>query len=147
MIKQDLIDYKTWKKRMCKLNEDIDRLSEKDIDVVSGKVKGSMDSYPYIERRFTVQMEVPEQAEKVNEQIARKEREIEELERKMREVEDFIDDIEDVQVKTIFEYRYLEGMSCAEIGKKFGYTHARISQLISRSLKDLQNLQHLQKEV
>lgn len=137
MIKQDLIDYKTWKKRMCKLNEDIDRLSEKDIDVVSGKVKGSMDSYPYIERRFTVQMEVPEQAEKVNEQIARKECEIEELERKMREVEDFIDGIEDVQVKTIFEYSFLDGLTQKEVGEKTGFTQARISQLISLQVKDL----------
>lgn len=137
MVKQDLIDYKTWKKRMCKLNEDIDRLSEKDIDVVSGKVKGSMDSHPYIERRFTVQMEVPEQAEKVNGQIARKEREIEELERKMHDVEDFIDGIEDVQVKTIFEYRYLDGLTQKEVGEKTGFTQARISQLISLQVKDL----------
>lgn len=136
MIKQDLIDYKTWKKRMCKLNEDIDRLSAKDIDVVSGKVKGSMDSHPYIERRFTVQMEVPEQAEKVNEQIARKEREIEDLERKMREVEDFIDGIEDVQVKTIFEYSFLDGLTQKEVGEKTGLTQGRISQLISQVIKD-----------
>ena len=132
MVKQDLIDYKTWKKRMCKLNEDIDRLSAKDIDVVSGKVKGSMDSHPYIERRFTVQMEVPEQAEKVNEQIARKEREIEDLHRKMREVEDFIDEIEDVHTKTIFEYRYLEGMSTEMVAEKYGYTKGRISQIVSK---------------
>lgn len=137
MVKQDLIDYKTWKKRMCKLNEDIERLSEKDIDVVSGKVKGSMDSHPYIERRFTVQMEVPEQAEKVNEQISRKEREIEDLQRKMREVEDFIDGIEDVQVKTIFEYSFLDGLTQKEVGEKTGFTQARISQLISLQVKDL----------
>ena len=136
MVKQDLIDYKTWKKRVCKLNEDIDRISEKDIDVVSGKVKGSMDSHPYIERRLTVQMEVPEQAEKVNGQIARKEREIEELERKMREVEDFIDGIEDVQIKTIFEYSFLDGLTQKEVGEKVGLDRSRISRKIDDFLKN-----------
>ena len=136
MTKQKLSRYPALKKRMEKLESDIEDLMCKDIDVVSGKVKGSMGEHPYIERRFTVEMEVPEQAEKVGEQIAGKKRELEELETQMREIEEFIDEIEDVHVKTIFEYRYLEGMTCTEIGKKLGYTHGRVSQKISDFLKD-----------
>lgn len=131
MTKQKLSRYPALKKRMEKLESDIEDLMCKDIDVVSGKVKGSMGEHPYIERRFTVEMEVPEQAEKVGEQIAGKKRELEELETQMREIEVFIDGIEDVHVKTIFEYRYLEGMKVKDIAEKLGYTKSRISQIIS----------------
>lgn len=132
MTKQKLSEYPALKKRCEKLKGDIEDLRYKDIDVVSGKVKGSMDSHPYIERRFTVEMEVPEEAKKVREKISDKEREVEELEMKMREVEEFIDGIEDVHVKTIFEYRYLEGMSVDAVAEKYGYTKGRISQIVSK---------------
>ena len=141
MTKQKLSRYPALKKRMEKLESDIEDLMCKDIDVVSGKVKGSMDSHPYIERRFTVEMKVPEQAEKVGEQIAGKKRELEELETQMREIEEFIDEIEDVHVKTIFEYRYLEGMTQAEVGEKVGLDRSRISRKIDDFLKNAHKAQ------
>ena len=48
---------------------------------------------------------------------------------------DFIDDIEDVQVKSIFEYRYLEGMTQTEVGEKMGFDRSRISRKIDNYLK------------
>lgn len=141
MTKQKLSRYPALKKRVEKLESDIEDLMCKDIDVVSGKVKGSMREHPYIERRFTVEMEVPEQAEKVGEQIAGKKRELEELEMQMREIEVFIDGIEDVHVKTIFEYRYLEGMTQAEVGEKVGLDRSRISRKIDDFLKNAHKAQ------
>lgn len=135
MSKEELSKYVTYKKRIEKLQSDIMDLEERDIDVVSGKVKGSMKDFPYTERRFSVQMELPAEVEKVHKQIVKKRREADELEARMLEIEDFIDSIEDVQVKSIFEYRYLEGMSQAVVGKKMGLDRSRISRKIDDYLK------------
>ncbi|MBD5089500.1 MAG: hypothetical protein HDT30_11960 [Clostridiales bacterium] len=137
MTKQELAKYPALKRRAEKLKEDIYELQTRDIDSVSGKVKGSMREHPYTERRFSVQMEVPEEAEKVRRQIASKQQELEKVKREMQRIEEFIDRIEDVHIKTIFEYRYLEGMTCEEVGKKYGYTRGRVSQIISNYFKTL----------
>lgn len=136
MTKKNLNEYPALKKRREKLKNDIEDLKCRDIDVISGKVKGSMREHPYIERSFTVEMEVPEEAGKVRDKIAGKEWEIKELEGKMREVEEFISAIPDVQIKTIFEYRYLEGMSVDAVAEKYGYTKGRISQIVSNLFKN-----------
>ena len=134
MTKKELGMYQIYKKRVEKLNRDISDLQDKDIDVVSGKVKGSMKHFPYTERRFSVEMELPEEVERVSRHIAKKEKEMEELSTRMTEIEDFIEGIEDMQSRSIFEYRYLEGMTCEEIGKELGYTKGRVSQIISNYL-------------
>ncbi len=120
---------------MEKLKSDIENLRLRDIDSVSGKVKGSSKDFPYTERRFSVEMEVPEEKERVCKQIAKKEKEMEELSTRMTKIENFVEGIEDMQSRSIFEYRYLEGMTCEEIGKELGYTHGRISQIISKYLE------------
>ena len=135
MTKKELEMYQTYKKRREKLKNDIENLKTKDIESVCGKVKGSMKQFPYTECRFSVQMEVPEEKERVCKQIDKKKKEIEELEERMREIEQFIDNIKDVSIKSIFEYRYLEGITCEKIGGKIGYTHGRISQVISGYLQ------------
>lgn len=136
MTKQELAEYPALKRRAEKLKNDICELETRDIESVSGKVKGSMKEHPYTERRFSVQMEVPGEAEKIHRQIGSKRHELEEIRRKMQAIEEFIDRIQDVHIKTIFEYRYLEGMICKEVGSKLGYTHGRVSQIISNFLKD-----------
>lgn len=135
MLKEELSKYITYKKRVEKLQGDIENLEGKDIEVVSGKVKGSMKGFPYTERRFSVQMELPDEAEKICKQIAKKKREADELEARMRAIEDFIDGIDDVYTKSIFEYRYLEGMSTEDVAKKYGYTKGRVSQIVSNYTK------------
>lgn len=135
MKKEELSKYVTYKKRVEKLCGDIAELEERDIETVSGKVKGSMKEHPYTERRFSVQMHVPEEEERIQQIIWKKKQEVEELEARMREIEQFIDGIEDVYMKSIFEYRYLEGMTQAETGKKMGLDRSRISRKIDNFLK------------
>lgn len=137
LTKQELAKYPIYKKRAEKLKSDIYELETRDIESVSGKVKGSMREHPYTERRFSVQMEVPEEAEKVHRQIVGKQQELEEIEIKMQAIEEFIGRIQDIHIKTVFEYRYLEGMTCEEVGKKYGYTRGRVSQIISNYLKKI----------
>lgn len=135
MKKEELSKYVAYKKRVEKLYSDISDLEERDIETVFGKVKGSMKEHPYMERRFSVQMHVPEEEERIQQMIWKKKQEVEELEALMREIEQFIDGIEDVYMKSIFEYRYLEGMTQAETGKKMGLDRSRISRKIDDFLK------------
>lgn len=135
MKKEELSKYVTYKKRVEKLCGDIAELEERDIETVAGKVKGSMKEHPYTERRFSVQMHVPEEEERIQQMIWKKKQEVEELEMRMRAIEDFVDEIKDVHTKSIFEYRYLEGISTEEVAKKYGYTKGRISQIVSDYLK------------
>lgn len=135
MKKEELSKYVTYKKRVEKLCGDIAELEERDIETVAGKVKGSMKEYPYTERRFSVEMHMPEEEERIQQMIWKKKQEVEELEMRMRAIEDFVDEIKDVHTKSIFEYRYLEGISTEEVAKKYGYTKGRISQIVSNYLK------------
>lgn len=135
MKKEELSKYVTYKKRVEKLCGDIAELEERDIETVAGKVKGSMKEHPYTERRFSVEMHVPEEEERIQQMIWKKKQEVEELEMRMRAIEDFVDEIKDVYMKSIFEYRYLEGMTQAETGKKMGLDRSRISRKIDDFLK------------
>lgn len=135
MTKQELAKYPSYKKRAEKLKEDIYELKTRDIETVSGKVKGSMREHPYTERRFNVQMEVPEEAEKIRKQIADKQKELEEIEKKMQAIEEFINRIQDVHIKTIFEYSFIEGLTQREVGEKVGLDRSRISRKIDNYLK------------
>lgn len=136
LTKQELAKYPNYKKRAEKLKSDIYELETRDIESVSGKVKGSMKEHPYTERRFSVQMEVPGEAEKIHRQIGSKRHELEEIKRKMQDIEEFIGRIQDVHIKTIFEYSFIEGLTQKEVGKKLGYTQGRVSQIIVNYLKD-----------
>ena len=135
MTKQELAKYPALKRRAEKLKEDIYELQTRDIDSVSGKVKGSMREHPYTERRFSVQMEVPEEAERVRRQRASKQKELEDTKREMQRIEEFIDNIEDIHIKTIFEYSFLEGLTQREVGEKVGLDRSRISRKIDNYLK------------
>lgn len=141
MTKKELAMYPVLKKRVEKLEHDIEDLKAKDIESVSGKVKGSMKEFPYIERRFSVQMEVPGEAEKIRRQIAKKQKEIIEVREQMRDVENFIDDIEDLHIKTIFEYSFLEGLTQKEVGDKIGLDRSRISRKVDNFLKNAHKAQ------
>ena len=135
MTKQELARYAALKRRAEKLKEDTYELQTRDINSISGKVKGSMREHPYTERRFSIQMEVPEEAERVRKQIASKRKELEETKREMQRIEEFIDNIEDIHIKTIFEYSFLEGLTQREVGEKVGLDRSRISRKIDNYLK------------
>ena len=108
----------------------------KDIPVVMGKVKGSAHEFPYIEQRFAVQMSEPVEADKVNRRIIKWEKEIEQAEKEMQEIERFISEIHEARDREILTYRYIDGMKVTDIACEVGYTHSRISQIISKYVED-----------
>lgn len=106
------------------------------VPVVMGKVTGSSHDFPYTPQRFSVQMSEPVESEKAAKRITRWEQEIEQAEKEIDEVEQFINGIEDVRDREIFTYRYIDGLKAVQVAKKVGYSKGRISQIISKYLKD-----------
>lgn len=108
----------------------------KEIPVVKGKVTGSSHDFPYIEQRFTVEMDEPAEAEKQRKNIEKLKKGIKKAEKEMEEVEKFIEGITDAGHREIFTYRYIDNMDVQKVADAVGYTKGRISQIIKKYLKD-----------
>lgn len=117
--------------KMEKLNERAER-----IPAVIGKVKGSMDTFPYIETHMRIIMDEPKQADVIYRQMIINGKRQEQVDELLTEIEEFISQIPDSNARQIFELIYLNGKTQQEVGEQLGYTKGRISQIISENLKD-----------
>lgn len=124
-------------KRLIERNEKkIEDERFKEIPVVKGKVTGSSHEFPYIEQRFSVEMNEPIEAEKQRRNIEKLKKGIQDAEKEMEEVEKFIEGIPDAGHREIFTYRYIDDMDVQKVADAVGYTKGRISQIIKKYLKD-----------
>lgn len=138
MDKKKLKQYRSLKKEQKMLEEKIEKLNEKaeKIPTVTGKVKGSMDTFPYIETHMRIIMDEPKQADMIDRQMRINGRRREQVEELLTEIEEFISLIPDSNARQIFELIYLNGKTQQEVGDQLGYTKGRISQIVSENLKD-----------
>ena len=136
MNKRLLESYQANKRLIERNKKKIEEEQCKDIPEVMGKVTGSTHDFPYIKQHFSVQMNEPTEAAKSSKRIAKWQQEIARAEKEMEMVESFIAEIEDVQSREIFTYRYIDGMKAVEVAKEVGYTKGRVSQIILKFLKD-----------
>lgn len=136
LTKRQLEAYKSNERLIERNREKIESEEQREIPVVSGKVRSSMSEHPYIETYAVVQMEEPSEADKSMQRIHKWQKEIEEAERSNEEVRCFIKSIEDIRDSKILKLRYIDGCKVTEIGKIFGYTKGRVSQIISHYTKD-----------
>ena len=109
--KKKLRQYRSLKREQKMLEDKMEKLNERAerIPTVAGTVKGSMNTFPYIETHMRVVMS---------------------------ELEEFISLIPDSNARQIFELIYLNGKTQQEVGEQLGYTKGRISQIVSENLKD-----------
>lgn len=135
MDKLKLKKYISNKARLKRIDARIDELCGKDVEVVMGKVVGSSKDFPYTEVRTSVQMYDPYETERINKQIREKEAERLQVMVEIQEAEEFLDGIEDVEIKEIFELLYVEGKKQREVADIIGYSRGRISQITSEYLK------------
>ena len=138
MDKVKLNQYRSLQKEVPLLKKRLDRLYERreKIPVVKGKVKASSRHFPYIERHMSVQMAEPKEADKINKQIQIIEERLKQAEDDLLEIENFIADIQDSTDRLIFEFVYKEGRTLEDVGAVVGYSKGRVSQKISKVLKD-----------
>lgn len=136
LTKRQLEAYRSNERLIERNREKIESEELKDIPIVYGKVKSSMKEFPYIETHTQVQMDQPDEKDKSKKRISKWKKEIDEAEKKNEEVRYFINGIEDIRDSKILKLRYVDGCKVAEIGKIFGYTKGRVSQIISHYTKD-----------
>lgn len=136
MTRKKLESYRANKRLIERNKQRIENEKCKNIPIVQGKVKGSSHDFPYTMQRFSVQISEPVEADRSRKRISTWRREIELAEKEMEEVEQFVSAVENVRDREILSYRYIDGMKTVDVGKKVGYTHGRVSQIISKYLKD-----------
>lgn len=138
MDKKKLRQYRALKREQKMLEDKMEKLNERAerIPTVTGKVKGSMNTFPYIETHMSVTMSEPKQADVIYRQMMINEKRQERVNELLTEIEEFISQIPDSNTRQIFELIYLNGNTQQEVGDQLGYTKGRISQIISENLKD-----------
>lgn len=125
------------KARLKRIDARIEELCETEpAGEVMGKVRGSSKDFPYTEVRTSVIIPDPDEQERINKQIRKKEAERLQVVTEIQEVEEFLEGIEDAEIKEIFELLYEKGLSQTKAGKQIGYSQGRISQIIDEYLKD-----------
>ena len=136
MNRKELEQYLRLQLEIKTLESRIDKLRDRDIEVVSGKVKASMSEFPYTEYRVGVLMEEPKAATERDTLIAIYERRIIKARELSVKIETFIDSIEDCGDRLVFQYRYIDGLGTLVVAEKLNYTKGRISQIIGKYIKD-----------
>ena len=89
MSEKELKEYKSLCKEIESLEKRIQKVKEKDIEVVAGKVKASMSEFPYTEIRVGVQMHSPEQVDVQKRIIRLYQERLEKAEQKKLEIDMF----------------------------------------------------------
>lgn len=138
MNRKTLRQYRALKKELLLIDQGIDRLRERAMDVptVAGKVTGSSRDWPYIETHYPVWMDEPKEADEIRRRLRIKEKRREEVSQLAVEIEQFIAGIPDSTDRQIFELLFLEGITQQDAANIVGYTQARVSQRISDVLQD-----------
>lgn len=138
MNREKLNRHKQNKRELALIERQLDKLYERleGVETVSGKVTKSGDDFPYIEEHITVQMAEPKAATALKDRIREKENRRGQLLVEIREVESFISGLPDGIEKQVMEMVYLEDMSQRDAAEVVGYSYGRVSQLISKAVKD-----------
>ena len=136
MTKKKLESYQVYKRLIERNKKKIEEERCRDIPVVSGKVTGSLQEFPYTQQKFTVQMYEPAENDKSHKRILTWQKGISEAEQNIKEVEQFIDEMKNVKDREIFELCYIAGKKQADVAKLVGYTQGRVSQIIQKYLED-----------
>ena len=136
MTEKELKDYRKLCREVDDLRQRLEKEKNREIPVVSGKVRGSMREFPYIETHVGVELFEPEAMEVSLERIRRYQTKLLEAERKKLEIEQFVEEIPDPELRLIFRLRFLDGMKQAAIARKINLDQSRISRKIHNFLKN-----------
>lgn len=134
MTKKELEQYCKLKRESAYLQKRLDKLYDKEVPVISGKVQASSESYPCIMKRVSVQMYEPKANDELNKVIALLKERQRRCSEKMLEVERYIDKIEDAELRQIFEMRYMEGKKLREIADTLNQDLSGIGKKITNYL-------------
>lgn len=136
VLTRDLFEkYNAIEREIKRINRKLDYYASHPVSAVHGVVSGSRRSFPYSQCHFVVS------GSDVKSDEARK-RKIQnliiELQNRKAEYEELqisidiaIEDIEDIEMRQIIQYKYIDRLSDFEIGQELGYERSTISKKIS----------------
>ena len=136
MDKRTLRQYRPLLKEIELLSKKLDKLQERAYNVpeVLGKVTGSSKDFPYTEEH--IRMDEPKESDEISSLMRINERRLDKAEAARLEIEQFIAAIPDSTDRQIFELSFLEGKKQREVADVVGYSRGRVSQIISKYVKD-----------
>jgi len=135
LTEKELKEYLPICRQIERLQKKLDKVRDKDINVVKGKVRGSSTEFPYIETHMSVDMYEPKQYDVSKKKIKDIKLEIATLKKKKAAIEKFIDNIEKTETRLIFQYYFIDGMTQREIGEKLNLDRSGISKKINGYIK------------
>lgn len=136
MDKLKLKKYIPNKARLKRIDVRIEELCETEpAGEVMGKVRGSSKDFPYTEVRTSVMIPDPDEQERINKQIRKKEAERLQVLAEIQEVEEFLDGIEDAEIKEVFELLYVDGKKQKEAADILHIDRSYVSKKINNFLK------------
>lgn len=143
MTRKKLNQYRALKKEIKILDDSIDKLRERALDIptVIGKVQSSQADFPYIEQHISVRMDEPKESDMITRRILIKEKRKEEVNKLILEIEQFIAGIPDSTDRMIFEMLYLQGKKQREVADEIGMERSGISKKVSKYLDVSHNSQ------
>jgi DNA-directed RNA polymerase specialized sigma subunit len=140
MTENELNQYRAIKNEIEDLSFRIKRLEEMGVQMVTDRVKGSSKHFPYIEKHFYVtgvDTEANSTRKKwMNELQRKRNNKLEELLEMECKIHDYIYMIPDSEIRQIFTFRYIDGLSQEEIGLKLHMDRSGVSKRITRHLGD-----------
>lgn len=141
MDRKTLRQYRALKKELLLIDQGIDRLRERAMDVptVAGKVTGSSHDWPYIETHYPVWMDEPKEADEISRRLRIKQRRREEVSRLAVEIEQYIAGIPDSADRQIFELVFLDGKTYREVADIAYLNYSTVSKRITDQLKNSTN--------
>lgn len=139
MTEAELNQYRAIQTEIDDLSFRIGQLSEKKVQVMTDKVKGSTKYFPYTEVNFNVtgvdQEGYWKNQNRIHELKCKRENKKAELLQKESEMHDFIYSIKDSQIRQIFILRFIDGLHFEAIGKRLHMDRTTVAKKISKYLE------------
>lgn len=142
ITKKDLEEYRLLQKSIDATKKKIDYYKKKYPRAVHGKVKGSSREFPYIEQSFTISggyeargMSQEKLNQRIQELVLKLQSDLAKYESKKIEIEEFLANIDDLHVKLLFNYVYVDGMSQEEAGELIGLEQSGVSKKLSSYIR------------
>ena len=139
LTKQILDDYLKLRRELERINKKLDYYANTPIRASHGVVQGSTRGFPYRECHIVVgapsMADTQEREKKVRQLMAKLGERKKEYEQMKMDIDIAIENIEDMEMRQIFQYKYIDEMSNQEIGEELGYDRTTITKKINRFLE------------
>ncbi|MDF2945190.1 MAG: hypothetical protein K0S01_4048 [Herbinix sp.] len=139
MTENELNQYRAIKNEIEDLSFRIKQLEQKEVQMTTDRVKGSSKHFPYIEQHFYVtgidQEEYDRRQNWIKELQRKRNNKLTELIEMECRIHDFIYTISDSEIRQIFIFRFIDGLSQEDIGQKLHMDRSGVSKRITKYVK------------